>query len=109
MAAFNSFLMTTRAQDICTFEWEGQRYSFVGCPFGIKTVPSAWQRLITKVLADCSSFVRIYIDDIVVFSATVESHIGHLTKVITLLNKFNLQVSEEKSRIGFTRCKILGQ
>src|SRR3989338_6529188 len=37
---FNSLLMDEDTQDIYTFEFKGIRFSFVSCPFGIKTIPA---------------------------------------------------------------------
>ena len=56
-------------------------------PFGLTNAPAVFQRLIQKVLhglnpEDGPDFVSSYIDDILVFSRTLEDHLRHLRLVI---------------------------
>ncbi|MEZ0208954.1 MAG: reverse transcriptase family protein, partial [Candidatus Paceibacterota bacterium] len=99
--AFTSILMDPEAQDICTFEWEGVRYSFVSCPFGVKTIPAFFQRLMSIIFIDLE-FVTIYIDDLFIHSRSVEDHIQHLIRVFDRLKEFGLWTSAGKCHIGFT-------
>jgi hypothetical protein len=54
----------------CLYHWK-----FL--PFGLKNAPVEFQRVIDRILARLD-FVRCYIDDIVVYSDTVEEHHIHL-------------------------------
>lgn len=51
-------------------------------PFGLTNAPSVFQRLMQRVLAALNpeegpDFVAVYIDDILVFSRTLEEHLEH--------------------------------
>ena len=107
-SAFNALLMTQRAQDATTFEWGGVRYCFVGCPFGIKTIPSAWQALISKILAPFESFASVYIDDILIFSPDMDTHVQQVHTLLSCLTSYNLKINPSKSKFGFTRLVVLG-
>ena len=69
-----------------TFTWNGVQYMFLGCPFGLKTLPAHFQCVMEEVLDKCSAFVFIFLDDIQVFSHVVEDHANHLNAVINVLN-----------------------
>ena len=55
-------------------------------PFGLKNAPAVFQRLMQQVLADLNlpdnpEFMSVYINDLLVFSRTLEEHIQHLKMV----------------------------
>ena len=55
-------------------------HEFRVMPFGLRNAPAVFQRLMQQVLAElktknCSEFKSAYIDDILVFSSTLEQHI----------------------------------
>ena len=65
-------------------------------PFGLTNAPSVLQRVMQQVLsglnpADGKEFVEVYIDDVLIFSRTIEEHIDHLHKVLERLRKVNLK------------------
>src|SRR3989338_2872350 len=62
----------------------------------------------TVILHECLEFVIIYVDDVIVFSASVEDHIIHLNQVIRSLNNVNLRLRLEKCEIGMQKLLILG-
>ncbi|GBG77243.1 hypothetical protein CBR_g23571 [Chara braunii] len=51
-------------------------------------------------------FVVVYLDDILIFSKTVEEHVAHLDKVLSLQHKF--KINGEKCEFGRTRILYLG-
>ena len=58
-------------------------YQFNVMPFGLRTAPAVFQRLMQRVLAGLNPengvpFNSVYIDDILVFSETFEDHLLHL-------------------------------
>ena len=72
-------------------------------PFGLKNAPSVFQRLMQLVLADLNprdgkSFVSAYIDDMRIFSSTLEEHLEHLRKVIARCQEVNLKLNLVKCR-----------
>ena len=76
-------------------------------PFGLRNAASIFQRFIDRVLADLP-FVRAYIDDIVVFSPDVPTHLEHLRSIFSRLNDFGLVVNDSKSAFFLHSVQFLG-
>jgi Reverse transcriptase (RNA-dependent DNA polymerase) len=62
-------------------------------PFGLTNAPSTFQRVMNTVfLKLLDKGVVIYLDDILVYSKTVDEHIKLLNEVFALLQKYQLYV-----------------
>lgn len=75
---------------------------------GFKNAPSFGQSFMDRLFFRHRDFIRVYIDDIVVFSDTFEEHIEHLCTLFETLTKHRLRISAEKSFIGYPAVKLLG-
>jgi len=49
-------------------------YEFRVMPYGLCNAPATFQRLMQRTVAGLGSFCSVYVDDIIVFSSTVEEH-----------------------------------
>jgi len=74
----------------CLYQWK-----FL--PFGLKNAPAKFQRVMDRILARLD-FVRCYIDDIVVYSDTVEKHQIHLQIVFERLKAHGLRLHPGKCK-----------
>lgn len=59
------------------------------------------------VLRDIT-FARVYIDEVMIFSLTVEEHIEHLVPVLELIMKHYLNVKFSKCYFAQSRVRLLG-
>ena len=58
-------------------------YEWLVMPFGLFNAPTSFMRLINDGLHPyLDSFFIVYLDDILVYSATWEEHISHLMQVL---------------------------
>ena len=60
------------------------KYEYVKVPVGLAQDPAYFQELMTGILKDFN-FVITYLDDIIIFSKTVEEHLLHIKKVFEKL------------------------
>ena len=65
----------------------GGLYEFRVMPFGLTNAPGVFQRLMQQVLqglnpTDGPSFVSVYIDDVLIFSRSLEDHLRHIGQVL---------------------------
>ena len=67
------------------------------------------QRQIDRLLRPFKAFAKGYVDDIVIFSETLEEHISHLRQVFALFRAVGVILKAIKSFIGYPNVQLLGQ
>ena len=73
-----------------------RKYEFNSIPFGLAQAPAYFQQLISMVLQDCRDFVMAYLDDIIIFSRTLEEHLKHIEIIFQKLKVAGLKLKESK-------------
>ncbi|CAF4163118.1 unnamed protein product, partial [Rotaria magnacalcarata] len=60
-------------------------------PFGLTNAPATFQRLMDLVLGGLKwSCALVYLDDIIVYSSTFQSHLQHLNSVLERIQSSGL-------------------
>ena len=78
-------------------------------PFGLTNAPSTFQRLMSTVLAGLSWVTcLVYLDDIIIFSRTVEDHWQRLTEVLQRLKEAGLKIKPSKCHLLCKSVRYLG-
>ncbi|KAM7520835.1 hypothetical protein LguiB_019797 [Lonicera macranthoides] len=78
-------------------------------PFGLTNAPATFSTLMNQVLRGyLDDFVVVYLDDIVVYSESMEEHEEHLKKVFERLRKHELYLKLSKCSFAQKRIKFLG-
>ena len=106
--AYTQIPLHNDSKPLTAFTWNGVQYQFTRCIFGIKTMSSMFQRVINQVLEHCRDFATAYVDDIVVYSDSLEDHIKHVKAVLSALNDNHLRVNADKCHFGSKKIKLLG-
>ena len=83
-------------------------YQFNVMPFGMKSAPATFQRMMHDVLAGLELFVGTYIDDIIIHSPTFEDHLQHVEKVFERLAEARLVAKPSKCVAGHAQVSYLG-
>ena len=86
----------------------GRHYEFIRMPFGLSTAPKTFQRVISQIIADLD-FIRVYLDDILIFSTTQKEHKKHMKIVLDRLKNNNISINLDKTTIMKTSIKYLGK
>src|SRR5437762_2486863 len=74
-------------------------YEFVDMPFGLATAPSTFMQAMEITLAGLiNKICTVYLDDILIFSNSIDEHILHVELVIQALNKQGWKISIDKCR-----------
>ena len=79
-------------------------FEFTVMPFGLKNAPATFQRLMQRVLMglnppDRHDFVSAYIDDILIYSKSLEDHLRHLQLALERILQANLKLKPSKCRL----------
>lgn len=71
--------------------------------------PATYQALMNHIFsAYIGRFMDIYLDDIVIYSNTLEEHVQHVKTIIDILTKEKLYLSKKKLHFLKSEIKILG-
>lgn len=84
-------------------------YEWLVTPFGLTSAGETYQRMMTTILAPfIGDFVYVFIDDVIVWSRTLEEHVEHLRKVFEVCNNVNLRLRREKCSFARRQVEYLG-
>ena len=85
------------------------QWEFVVMPFGLCNAPATFQRLMNTVFAtEINRFILVYLDDILIFSESIEEHWEHLRTALERLRKARLYGRIQKCDFLKTRVDYLG-
>ena len=91
------------------FSTQGGHYEFNIMPFGLTNAPATFQRLMECALAGLTyEQCLIYIDDIIVFSATFSQHLERLETVFEHLAAAGLRLQPSKCHFAQNQICYLG-
>jgi len=77
-------------------------------PFGLKNALAKFQRVMDDTLKPYFDWLIVYIDDILVFSSSIEQHFKHLRKFLQVIKQAGLVLSKKKIELFKTEIKFLG-
>jgi Reverse transcriptase (RNA-dependent DNA polymerase)/Retroviral aspartyl protease len=84
-------------------------FTYNRMPFGCMNSPSYFQLLMDRTLGSARwQFTIAYIDDLVIFSKTMEDHLKHLRFVFSKLREAGLKINPEKVQLLCSEFKFLG-
>ena len=84
-------------------------YQFLVMPFGLCNAPGTFQREMNRIfyplIGQC---LFVYIDDLIIFSETIEDHLRDLEKVFTILKENGIKLNLEKCHFFKNKVELLG-
>ena len=83
-------------------------YEWCVMPFGLKNAPSEFQNIMNEIFNPSSHFTIVYIDDVLIYSHTLEEHWKHLKLFFELIKINGLVVSASKVNLFQTKVRFLG-
>lgn len=84
-------------------------WEFNRMPQGVTNAPSTFQRLMKKCMGSLHlKEVLVFIDDLIIFSDTLEEHESRLLRVLNRLKEYGLKLSPDKCNLFQTSVRYLG-
>jgi len=77
-------------------------------PFDLKNAPSEFQNIMNDIFTPYTNFIIVYIDDVLVFSNTIDQHFKHLHIFISVIERNGLAASASKLLLFQTKIRFLG-
>ncbi len=84
-------------------------FEYLVMPFGLSNSPAVFQALVNDVLRDMvDQFIYVYLDDILIFSSSLQEHVQHVRRVLQRLLENGLFVKAEKCDFHAQSVSFLG-
>ena len=97
--------MAPESREITAFSTPKGHYEYIRMPFGLKSAPITFQRLMNTLFAPMmGENVYCYLDDIIVFNKDIDSHFSSLESVLLRLREAGLKA--KLSKCDFLRKSI---
>lgn len=91
------------------FKTHHGHYQFRVMPFGLTNAPATFQCIMNEVLAPfLRKFVLVFLDDILIYSASLEEHLEHIQLVLEKLKEHKLFMKMSKCSFAQTKLEYLG-
>lgn len=84
-------------------------FEYIVVPFGLTNAPPTFMRAMHNIFHDLlDNSVILYLDDILIFSRSVEEHLSHLRKVFEKLREHKLYAKLTKCKFSLSKISFLG-
>lgn len=108
-SGFHQILVDENSVEKTAFSTPQGHFEFLRMPFGLRNSPSTFQRTMNHILRGLTEQqCMVYLDDIIIFSTSLQEHLGRLKNVFQRLRAANLKVQLDKSEFLRTEVNYLG-
>ena len=77
-------------------------------PFGLKNAPSEFQNITNDIFTPFTDFSIVYINDVLIFSKSIDDHWKHLEIFVKVIKHNGLIVSTTKINLFKDKIRFLG-
>lgn len=96
-------------QEKTAFTTEGGHFEYKKMAFGLGGAPATFQRLMERLLGKLKGAgCFVYLDDVVVYSSTLEEHLQRLEELLAVFRAANLKVNLRKCTFAASEVTYLG-
>lgn len=108
-AGYHQIRMRPEDEAKTAFKTHQGHYQFRVMPFGLCNAPATFQCVMNSILQPClRRSVLVFMDDILVYSHSLEAHVQHLHEVFSLLRKHCFFVKASKCSFARRSLDYLG-
>ena len=108
-SGYHQILMDEESIEVTSFTTKFGNYQFKVMPFGLTNAPSTFQREMNRILFPfIGKFVYNFIDDILIYSKTIEEHLSHIRQVLAVFKEHKLKINIEKCLFMQKEVEVLG-
>eukprot|EP00833_Pecoramyces_ruminatium_P004031 jgi/Orpsp1_1/1178063/evm.model.c7180000063880.1 len=108
-SGYHQILMDEESIEVTSFTTKFGNYQFKVMPFGLTGAPATFQREMNRILFPLiGKCVYNFIDDILIYSKTVEEHLEHIKQVLSILEEHKLKINIEKCSFMQSEVEVLG-
>jgi hypothetical protein len=109
MAGYHQIRIQEGEEYKTAFQTHNGHYEYKVMPFGLTGAPATFQDFMNHILSPLlRKCVVVFLDDILVYSDTLEHHVQHLEQVFQILDQNQLKLKQSKCRFGQDTLEFLG-
>ena len=95
-SGYNYIPVAEKDRKKTAFMLPGSKFQWKRLPFGLVGAPFSFGAVMKDVLQGTEAFTATYFDDILIFSNSLEEHMIHLERVLTLLAEAGMLINRKK-------------
>ena len=104
-----SISMDDKSREKTAFVTHMGLFEFEVLPFGLTNSPATFQRYLLHVINPfLYQFALVYIDDLIIYSKTIDDHLEHIQRVLERLAQHQLRLNPEKCQFASDTITYLG-
>lgn len=108
-SGYHQIRMNPADEHKTAFKTHNGHFEFRVLPFGLTSAPATFQGVMNDVLAKLlRRNVLVFVDDILVYSTSLEDHVSHLRQVFQILTDHQLKVKHSKCSFAQSKLAYLG-
>lgn len=108
-AGYHQIRMREEDEEKTAFKTHHGHFHFRVMPFGLTNAPATFQCLMNQIFAECTrKFVIVFLDDILVYSKSIQEHQDHLRLVLEKLRAHQLYAKKSKCEFAQKQIEYLG-
>src|SRR5579859_7287815 len=109
LSGYWQITMERLSREKTAFSTRYSHFEWLVLPFGVSNGPGGFQKRVNRLLEMyIDIFVIVYMDDILIFSRTLEEHVEHVKKVLTALSEADLILNIKKCQFFQVETRFLG-
>jgi hypothetical protein len=107
--AYNQLRIAAGDEYKTAFRTRYGHFEYLVMPFGLTNAPASFQSYANDCLREfLDIFCIVYLDDVLVYSQTLEEHIAHVKRVLSRLREYGLTCKLSKCEFHSTSTSFLG-
>ena len=106
-SAYQQLKLSEESKKLLTINTHKGLYQYQRLPFGVSTAPSIFQAVMDQILKGIDGVV-CYLDDILISSKDMESHLNTVKQVLNRLKEHEILVKQTKCEFGVREVEYLG-
>nr|XP_018677063.1 PREDICTED: uncharacterized protein LOC108951942 [Musa acuminata subsp. malaccensis] len=96
-SAYNQIWMAPQDQEHSAFITDRGVYCYKVMPFGLKNIGATYQRMVNELFKQqLGRNMEVYIDDMIVKSKSISTHLANLAETFRILMRFNMHLNHSK-------------
>lgn len=107
-SGYHQIAMAEESIPYTAFVTKFGQFNFTCMLFGLTGAPHTFQAAMDQLFCDLQGCVTMYLDNINVYSPTVERHLEDLEKVFKKIQQANLSINGAKLTLCAEQAKLLG-